>query len=122
MKKRFFKKIGLVLATLLIPVIFAFTFIAGGAIHSVQAAAVQQWDYGILVYASEDGSITWVEADPDRMENMQTTMESLTKNSKTKIIPYVYYASLAGRFGWELILERDEGSVTALTFKRPFDE
>lgn len=105
-----------------ITTIVAIAFLLGGTAHPAKAASSQQWDYAILVYSSEEGLVQWVEADPDRAKTTQKAMESLTKNTTSKVIPYIYYASLAGRLGWELILERDVNTVTALTFKRPLNE
>jgi hypothetical protein len=91
--------------------------------EQVEAASVQQWDYAQLIYTTKDGNVSWVEVDATERKDIQdsfvTFQEGMAKSKvAVKDIPYIYYLNIAGRYGWELILERDESDGSLFTMKK----
>lgn len=81
------------------------------------------WDYGELIYVSTAGTVTWVEVDDAGRADVQTAVDAfqsgmIKAHVKAKDIPSIYYLNIAGRFGWELVTERDESDGSLYTFKK----
>lgn len=118
MVKKLIGKLSLVIAVVLMFAIAGLAFIAGGALHPVKAADINQWDYAELIYTAKTSKVVWAEIDDDARKTSQDAYDTFKKNINLDSVPYIYYLNIAGRFGWELILEQDDASGSLFTFKK----
>lgn len=93
--------------------------IFSGLLSRVQAApTAPQWDYAALYYIDSGTNVIWAEVDSDEQKLIRDGFATFAESLNLDAIPAIYYLNIAGRFGWELILEQDDNTGTAYTFKR----